>query len=90
MIIKPNDIELRSYLVLLEPIEVQTEGFMRAQSSEDKPYVGRIVNTGDGGSYSIGDVVLVAMHATSTLSFNGKMYYLTHEDDILGKIKSTD
>lgn len=87
MIIKPDNIFLRSDLVLIEEIEVQSEGYTdAAESSEDKPYIGRIVNQGNGSSYEINDVVLFGMHATSRTSLNGKLYYIIHTDDIWGII----
>lgn len=89
MIIKPKDIILRDGLALLEPVETETEGYMNITNSEDKPYVVRIVNLGNGSSYKEGDVVLVGMHATTTMSFNGRMYYLIDTKEILGIIKDT-
>lgn len=87
---KVEDIKLTYGFVLIEPLEVEgaegKDSLMVTTTSEDKPYVGKIVNS-SVDDYIEGTIVLVGMHYTSTISINNKFYYSCHFQDILGKIE---
>ena len=89
MIITVTDLELSPTNILVEEYIPDVDGYMPEDDMDNKPFFGRVVNSW-GGQYPVGSILFFRRDVFSTVSINGKMYYLLEERDVVAKIKKPE